>query len=365
MLSNVQIVMVRTRFPENIGMAARACANMGVENITLVNPELWAQNQKQENKKYVDKAKNLATSAGIELINQIKTASSLAQAVAEDTICIGTTARTGGWRQGILTPEAAAQIVWQHLLQNGRVALVFGSEDKGLENHDIELCTHLVSIPTSLSAASLNLAQAILILLYELRKAMPKQLPQKLPQQLPKQLPNQLPDQLPNQLPDQLAEKHPGLRTSQQAEPQTHQPQQADQPEQTAQQPEQTAQQAAQQNVQLANQQAGRSPRQGRVKHSPLITLQQQELLISHIKQAMQALGSLPELNTNYFLLPIRRFVSRSQVRHNEFSMLMGICNKIMRLSKLNEQKELSQPANTPPNLTFDLDHQTKHSKQD
>ncbi len=337
--------MVRTRFPENIGMAARACANMGVENITLVNPELWAQNQKQENKKYVDKAKNLATSAGIELINQIKTASSLAQAVAEDTICIGTTARTGGWRQGILTPEAAAQIVWQHLLQNGRVALVFGSEDKGLENHDIELCTHLVSIPTSLSAASLNLAQAILILLYELRKAMPKQLPQ--------------------QLPDQLAEKHPGLRTSQQAEPQTHQPQQADQPEQTAQQPEQTAQQAAQQNVQLANQQAGRSPRQGRVKHSPLITLQQQELLISHIKQAMQALGSLPELNTNYFLLPIRRFVSRSQVRHNEFSMLMGICNKIMRLSKLNEQKELSQPANTPPNLTFDLDHQTKHSKQD
>ncbi len=345
MLSNVQIVMVRTRFPENIGMAARACANMGVENITLVNPELWAQNQKQENKKYVDKAKNLATSAGIELINQIKTASSLAQAVAEDTICIGTTARTGGWRQGILTPEAAAQIVWQHLLQNGRVALVFGSEDKGLENHDIELCTHLVSIPTSLSAASLNLAQAILILLYELRKAMPKQLPQ--------------------QLPDQLAEKHPGLRTSQQAEPQTHQPQQADQPEQTAQQPEQTAQQAAQQNVQLANQQAGRSPRQGRVKHSPLITLQQQELLISHIKQAMQALGSLPELNTNYFLLPIRRFVSRSQVRHNEFSMLMGICNKIMRLSKLNEQKELSQPANTPPNLTFDLDHQTKHSKQD
>ena len=337
--------MVRTRFPENIGMAARACANMGVENITLVNPELWAQNQKQENKKYVDKAKNLATSAGIELINQIKTASSLAQAVAEDTICIGTTARTGGWRQGILTPEAAAQIVWQHLLQNGRVAFVFGSEDKGLENHDIELCTHLVSIPTSLSAASLNLAQAILILLYELRKAMPKQLPQ--------------------QLPDQLAEKHPGLRTSQQAEPQTHQPQQADQPEQTAQQPEQTAQQAAQQNVQLANQQAGRSPRQGRVKHSPLITLQQQELLISHIKQAMQALGSLPELNTNYFLLPIRRFVSRSQVRHNEFSMLMGICNKIMRLSKLNEQKELSQPANTPPNLTFDLDHQTKHSKQD
>lgn len=326
--------MVRTRFPENIGMAARACANMGVENITLVNPELWAQNQKQENEKYVDKAKNLATSAGIELINQIKTASSLAQAVAEDTICIGTTARTGGWRQGILTPEAAAQIVWQHLLQNGRVAFVFGSEDKGLENHEIELCTHLVSIPTSLSAASLNLAQAILILLYELRKAMPKQLP------------------------EQLAEKHPGLRTSQQAEPQTHQPQQADQPEQTA-------QQAAQQNVQLANQQAGRSPRQGRVKHSPLITLQQQELLISHIKQAMQALGSLPELNTNYFLLPIRRFVSRSQVRHNEFSMLMGICNKIMRLSKLNEQKEASQPANNPPNFAFDLDHQTKHSKQD
>ncbi len=355
MLSNVQIVMVRTRFPENIGMAARACANMGVENITLVNPELWAENQKQENEKYVAKAKNLATSAGVELINQIKTASSLAQAIAEDTICIGTTARTGGWRQGILTPEAAAQIAWQHLAQNGRVAFVFGSEDKGLENHDIELCTHLVSIPTSLSAASLNLAQAILILLYELRKAMPEQLPE------------QLPKQLPEKLPDQLAEKHPGLhprqqpgeQPKQQAEPQTHQPpQQPEQPKQ-AEHPEQTAQQ----NVQLPAQQAARSPRQGRVKHSPLITLQQQELLISNIKQAMQAIGSLPELNSNYFLLPIRRFVSRSQIRHNEFSMLMGICNKIMRLSKLNEQKEVSQSANNPPNLTFDLDDQTKHSK--
>lgn len=312
MLSNVQIVMVRPRFPENIGMAARACANMGVENITLVNPELWPElrpnlwpdlwpdlweeNQHEEAEKYVNKAKNLATSAGVGIIEQIQTASSLAQAVAENTICIGTTARTGGWRQGILTPEAAAQIAWQHLLQNGRVAFVFGSEDKGLENQDIELCTHLVSIPTALSAASLNLAQAILILLYELRKAMPEDIKQ------------------------------------QEAE---------------------------------IGQQSGRLPRQGRVLHSPLITLEQQELLISNIKQSMQALGSLPKDNSNYFLLPIRRFVSRSQVRHNEFSMLMGICNKIMRLSKLSSQTTTSSLANNSSYPSFDPSSQAKQLKQD
>ena len=313
MLSNVQIVMVRTRFPENIGMAARACANMGVKNITLVNPELWVENQVQESENYITKAKSLATSAGTRVIDQIKTAPSLTQAIADSTICIGTTARTGGWRQGILTPEAAAQIAWQQLIQNGRVAFVFGSEDKGLENHDIELCTHLVSIPTSLSAASLNLAQAILILLYELRKATPEQI-------------------------KQLAETSPAPQANQQA---------------------------AQQNLQLNAQQAGRSPRQGRVKHSPLITLEQQELLISNIKQAMQAIGSLPEVNSNYFLLPIRRFVSRSQVRHNEFSMLMGICNKIMRLSKLNSQYPTSDLSDNSPNPTFNLNSQAKPSKQE
>ena len=297
MLSNVQIVMVRTRFPENIGMAARACANMGVRNITLVNPELWAQKHTQGNEEYIAKAKNLATSAGCDLIDQIQTAPNLAQALAQNTICIGTTARTGGWRQGILTPEAAAQLAWQQLLENGRVAFVFGSEDKGLENHDIELCTHLVSIPTAASAASLNLAQAILILLYELRKATPEHIKQQL-------------------------EAHSG-------------------------------------------QQPDRSPRQGRVKHSPLITLEQQELLISNIKHSMQVLGSLPEDNSNYFLLPIRRFVTRSQVRHNEFSMLMGICNKIIRLSDLKAQNAIPANNNSSPDLAFDLNSQAKQSKQD
>lgn len=309
MLNNVQIVMVRTRFPENIGMAARACANMGVSNITLVNPELWAEKQTQENEKYINKAKNLATSAGVDVISQIKTAPSLAHAVAENTICIGTTARTGGWRQGILTPEAAAQIACEHLLQNGRVAIVFGSEDKGLENHEIELCTHLVCIPTSLSAASLNLAQAILILLYELRKAVPEQI---------KEL-------------SEASIKEP----------------------------------SGQHFGQHLGQHPRHSPRQGRVKHSPLATLEQQELLIFNIKQAMQAIGSLPEANSNYFLLPIRRFVTRSQVRHNEFSMLMGICNKIMRLSTLHSQKTAINPANNSLSHASALDNQNKYSKQD
>ena len=302
MLNNVQIVLVHTRFPENIGMAARACANMGVENISLVNPELWATNGNLNGETYVTKAKNLATSAGLALIEQIKTVPSLSEAVANSTICIGTTARTGGWRQGILTPAQAAQTAWQHLEQGGRVAFVFGAEDKGLENSDIELCTHLVCIPTALPAASLNLAQAVLIMLYELRKGMSEQINN---------------STHPQHLTRSQTQKHPNEQEQQGYLGQITCPAQ---PPLTEYSP--------------------RQARQGRVKYSPLVSIEQQELLINNIKQAMQAIDSLPEANSNYFLRPIRRFVTRSQIRHNEFSMLMGICNKILRLSKID-------PANT------------------
>ena len=265
---NIQVVLVTPRFPENIGMAARACGNMGVNRLALVNPELWpeascgrAGETPEASSPYLEKALSLATSAGRGIVENVKVFNSLAAALSGSSLSIGATARTGGWRQGILTPAQAAELVKAHLEKGGSAAFVFGPEDKGLDNEAVEQCSHLVTIPTA-SEPSLNLAQAVLLLLYELSRA----------------------------LPFSTGEK---------------------------------------------------PPRPGRVRHSPPITMMQQDLLIEKVKAAMLALESLPSDNSSYFMLPIRRLIARSEIRHNEFSMLMGICSKILKLADINKKPEL------------------------
>ena len=154
------VILVRPRFPENIGMAARACANMGAEKLIIVQPERWEY----------DKAAPLATGKGIAVLAAIRVTSTLAEALAGHTMAVGTTARTGGWRTNVMTPRKAAAAITEHYKTAGddvSVALVFGPEDRGLENAETALCSHLVTIPTAPDASSLNLAQAVLILLYE------------------------------------------------------------------------------------------------------------------------------------------------------------------------------------------------------
>lgn len=157
----LRVVMVHTRFPENVGMVARACANMGADEIVLVQPEMW----------YIEKARPLATAKGQTLLDEVRVVSSLAEALLDTTVVLGTTARTGGWRREWLNPEKAAQEVAIALHDAAPVALVFGPEDRGLDNDDIELCHRLVNIPTMPGVSSLNVAQAVLLLLYECHKA--------------------------------------------------------------------------------------------------------------------------------------------------------------------------------------------------
>lgn len=161
MLTQLQIVMVKTRFPENIGMAARACANMGCRRLVLVDPERWDK----------EKARPLATAKGEGLLDSLAVVPTLEEALADSVLTIGTTARTGGWRQEIVMPEAAAQEAAPVLAEGGLVSIVFGPEDRGLNNQEIELCQRLVTIPTA-DASSLNVAQSILLLLYECHKTM-------------------------------------------------------------------------------------------------------------------------------------------------------------------------------------------------
>lgn len=157
LLENLQVILVGTRFPENVGMAARACANMGCPTVKLVQPELWLP----------DKATPLATPKGLPILDRIGIHGSLLDAVADSNVVWGTTARTGGWRKGIMPVAQAAEQMASALHRGDRVALVFGPEDRGLNNSDIAHCHGLLNIPTEEGASSLNVAQAVLLVLHE------------------------------------------------------------------------------------------------------------------------------------------------------------------------------------------------------
>lgn len=161
MPKDLAVILVRPRFPENVGMAARAMANMGVSELILVAPE----------RPVLEKGAPLATPQGLPILEAAREFAGLAEALAPFTLAFGATARTGGRRRYLLTPEKVALEARACVRSGGRAALVLGPEDRGLTNEEVDLCPRLVTIPTPAEHSSLNLAQATLLLLYECAKA--------------------------------------------------------------------------------------------------------------------------------------------------------------------------------------------------
>ena len=155
-LEHFTIILNKPRFPENIGSAARAARNMGINNLIVVDPE----NADKKRMLY------LATRIGAELIESMKTYDTLREAIGEFNYVVGTTARTGGIRRSVKFPRSVAPYL-ARLSENNHIALVFGSEDRGLTNDEIRLCNTLITIPTT-EHSSINLAQAVMILCYEI-----------------------------------------------------------------------------------------------------------------------------------------------------------------------------------------------------
>ncbi len=155
---NLCIVLVRTRNPLNIGAVARAMANFGHSQLRLVSP--------------YDLAFREARSAvgASELLASAEVCQSVAEAVADCTLVVGTTAATNrNVSLPLITlPKAAPQIV--AAARNGKVALLFGSEKRGLANHDMSHCNWLMRIPTTRQSSSMNLAQSVVVVLYELAR---------------------------------------------------------------------------------------------------------------------------------------------------------------------------------------------------
>lgn len=143
----------------NVGAAARAIANMGLGGLVVVRPQPLRQAW----------IRAMAVHAG-SVIDQMRHCRTLGEAVADCALVVGTTCRGGLYRQGTRTPrQAAPDIVGRALRQP--VALVFGPEDHGLSNVDLQLCHQLITIPTAPEYPSLNLAQAVVICAYELQLA--------------------------------------------------------------------------------------------------------------------------------------------------------------------------------------------------
>ena len=157
-LAHIAIVLNRPRYPENIGSVARAACNMGIRRLAVVSPENFD----------LDRVSTLATHAAAEVVGNIALYEDLQKALADFQYVVGTTARLGGERQTVISPARMARTLVPISGEN-EIALLFGPEDRGLTNEEIRLCHMLVNIPTA-EFSSLNLAQAVMVLCYELFK---------------------------------------------------------------------------------------------------------------------------------------------------------------------------------------------------
>ena len=159
MLASFCLVLVRPRVPENIGAAARAIANMGLGQLRLVMPENFR----------VKSIQALARDFGRPVLDAMEVYASLSDALADCNAVVVTTARQGAKRGRLVAPRQAAPRLLDWASQ-GRTALVFGPEDRGLTTAEIDTGRLSLTIPTS-TGSSLNLAQAIMVVAYELRMA--------------------------------------------------------------------------------------------------------------------------------------------------------------------------------------------------
>lgn len=154
---NVRFVLVEPTEQGNIGASARALKNMGFKNLSLVNPP----------GEMTEEADRLAHNA-MDVLRSAKEYPTLAEAIAEASLVIGTS-RLRGKRRGMALPvDEAAEKVFQTASRGGKVAVLFGREQRGLSSAEIDECAFMINIPTDFRQPSLNLAQAVMVVAYEL-----------------------------------------------------------------------------------------------------------------------------------------------------------------------------------------------------
>ncbi len=159
-LDRIRFVLVSTSHPGNIGSAARAIRTMGMTRLSLVTPHAFPHPEA------------IALAAGADaVLDQAVISASLPAAIGDCRLVLGATARRRGVAIDCMTPREAAQRVLAAVALGQEVALVFGNERVGLDNDELKHCHAAITIPSDPTYSSLNLAQAVQVVAYELRTA--------------------------------------------------------------------------------------------------------------------------------------------------------------------------------------------------
>ena len=163
MLANIRIVLVETTHPGNIGGVARAMKNMMINDLYLVSPKIFPS------------ADATARASGAdELLASAVVCDSLPEAIADCELVFGASARhrTLSWPE--VSPRECADKLAKDMGAQ-KVAIVFGRENSGLKNHELDVCQYLLNIPSNTDFSSLNLAAAVQVVCYELYVALGRQ----------------------------------------------------------------------------------------------------------------------------------------------------------------------------------------------
>ena len=151
------VILVEPQLGDNIGAAARAMANFGLSRLRLIKPRDGWPNPRAW----------VAASGADRVLDQAELFDTVEAAIADLTFVLATTARAHDQAKPVVSPEQAAQLMAPKIAAGETVGVVFGHERYGLENHEVGLADRIVTLPVNPAFASLNLAQAVLVIAYE------------------------------------------------------------------------------------------------------------------------------------------------------------------------------------------------------
>lgn len=154
------IILVEPQLGENIGSAARAMANFGLWDLRLVKPRDGWPNEKAL----------ASASKAVHVIERVRVFETLAEAVTDLTLVLATTARNREMYKPVVGPDQAAERLSAHIGGGEKAGILFGRERWGLTNEEVAISDAIVTLPVEPAFASLNIAQAVLVLAYEWRR---------------------------------------------------------------------------------------------------------------------------------------------------------------------------------------------------
>ncbi|MGA7993403.1 MAG: RNA methyltransferase, partial [Bradyrhizobium sp.] len=174
-LTGPVVILVEPQLGENIGMAARAMGNFALTRLRIVNPrDGWPNISAQR-----------AAAGADHILEKVELFDTVQQAVADCTLLFATTARAHDQAKPVVAPEVAAQQMAGEFEGGGTVGILFGRERYGLQNEEVALANRIITFPVNPGFASLNLAQAVVIVGYEWFKQQGGELPFSIPQKSP------------------------------------------------------------------------------------------------------------------------------------------------------------------------------------